>query len=81
MLQYDISKTHVEYQVTGVHEILEEVQMKKFLSTRLGPSRAFGNSIWFGPWKIVNWNGNGSWGREGAYLQRNNLELCEMFDR
>lgn len=45
MLQYDISKTHVEYQVTGVHEILEEVQMKKFLSTRLGPSRAFGNSI------------------------------------
>ena len=39
------SKTHVKCQVISVHEILEEVQMKKFLSTRLGPSKAFGNSI------------------------------------
>lgn len=45
MLQYGISKTHVKCQVISVHEILEEVQMKKFLSTRLGPSKAFGNSI------------------------------------
>lgn len=44
MLQYGISKTHVKCQVISVHEILEEVQMK-FLSTRLGPSKAFGNSI------------------------------------
>ena len=30
MLQYDISKTPVKCQVVSVHEILEEVQMKKF---------------------------------------------------